>query len=180
MGVSFEEAFEAELGPLYGYLRRRLGAAAAEDVAAESFAVAYANWGRFDQTRPLRPWLYGIAANVTRRSWRNERRMLRAYARTGVDPVVVEDDSIVGRIDATSQGRKLAAALAGLGPLDREVLLLHAWAELSDAEIAVALDVPVGTVKSKLHRARQRLRNQIGADEQTSLTTLNRPSEDLR
>jgi RNA polymerase sigma factor (sigma-70 family) len=180
MGVLFEEAFEAEFGPLYGYLRRRLGAAAAEDIAAETFAIAYANWGRFDQTRPLRPWLYGIAANLTRRSWRAERRMLRAYARTGVDPVLIEDEPIVGRVDAATHVRELAAAVAALGPLDREVLLLHAWAELSDAEIADGLDLPIGTVKSKLYRARQRVRNQIGADGQTGPSTLSKTTEELR
>jgi RNA polymerase sigma-70 factor (ECF subfamily) len=179
MGVSFEEAFKAEFGPLYGYLRRRLGAAKAEDLAAETFAVAYANWGRFDQARPLRPWLYGIAANLTRRSWRAEGRMLRAYARTGVDPVVAEDETIVGRLDAESHHRELAGALATMGPVDREILLLNAWADLSDVEIAEALAIPIGTVKSKLHRGRRRLRNQIGVDGQLGATTLKAPSEEL-
>jgi DNA-directed RNA polymerase specialized sigma24 family protein len=87
MRPSFDAAFAAEFGPLYGYLRRRVGADAAEDLAAATFATAYPSWERVDLFRPVRPWLYGIAANLVRHHWRKERRMLRAYARTGVDPV---------------------------------------------------------------------------------------------
>ena len=66
MSLSFEAAFEAEFAPLYRYLRRRVGATTAEDLSAATFAIAYAKWERFDQTRPLRPWVYGIAANLVR------------------------------------------------------------------------------------------------------------------
>ena len=88
--------------------------------------------------------------------------MLRAYARTGVDPVFAEDDAAVERADADAQLRELAAALAELRRDEREILLLHAWAELTDSEIANALDLPLGTVKSRLSRAREKLRNQLG------------------
>jgi RNA polymerase sigma-70 factor (ECF subfamily) len=168
MGLSFEAAFESEFAPLHRYLRRRVGAAAADDLAAETFGTAYGNWERFDQTRPLRPWLYGIAANLVRHYWRDERRMLRAYARTGVDPVIADDeDASVARLDADARRRELAAALADLRPRDREILLLHAWAELSDSEIAAALALPLGTVKSRLHRTRERLRNRLGPEGQS-------------
>jgi RNA polymerase sigma factor (sigma-70 family) len=160
VGLSFAEAFEAEFPPLHRYLRRRVGAATADDLAAATFTIAYERWGTFDQTRPLRPWLYGIAANLARHHWRNERRQLRAYARTGFDPLAVEAvDGALERIDAGAQRRQLAAALAGLRRRDREILLLHAWAELSDGEIAEALSLPLGTVKSRLHRTRELLRN---------------------
>jgi DNA-directed RNA polymerase specialized sigma24 family protein len=56
-------------------------------LTAATFAAAYEGWARLDPERPLRPWLYGIAANLVRHHWRHERRMLRAYARTGADPV---------------------------------------------------------------------------------------------
>lgn len=167
---SFAAAFEAEFAPLYRYLARRVGAATAEDLAAATFEIAYANWDRFERGRPLRPWLYGIAANLIRRHWRNERRMLRAYARTGADPVVGEDDW-VSRIDARDRGCDLAVVLADLRPQEREILLLHAWANLTDAEIAAALSLPLGTVKSRLHRARQRVRNHIAASGQTAATS---------
>jgi RNA polymerase sigma-70 factor (ECF subfamily) len=81
--------------------------------------------------------------------------MLRAYARTGVDPVFAEDDEAVERADADMRRRELATALAELRRDEREILLLHAWAELTDSEIADALGVPIGTVKSRLSRARE-------------------------
>ena len=88
--------------------------------------------------------------------------MLRAYARTGVDPVLAEDDAAVERADADARQRELAASLGELRRDEREVLLLHAWAELTDSEIADALALPLGTVKSRLSRTRERLRNRLG------------------
>lgn len=161
MGRSFEAAFEAEFASLHRYLARRLGASAADDLAAETFAVAFRSWERLDPDRPVRPWLYGIAANLVRHHWRKERRMLRAYARTGVDPVVADEDEAVERADADARQRELAAALAELRRDEREILLLHAWAELTDSEIADALDLPLGTVKSRLSRVREKLRNRL-------------------
>jgi RNA polymerase sigma-70 factor, ECF subfamily len=167
--ASFEEVFAAEFRLLYRYLRRRVGEAAAEDLAEATFAAAFANWERLDPERPVRPWLYGIAANLLRHQWRDERRMLRAYARSGVDPVLADDDEAAARVDAGAQRRVLAAALAELRPGEREILLLHAWAELSDSEIAAALSLPLGTVKSRLHRTRERLRNRLDPDGQIAV-----------
>lgn len=161
MGRSFEVVFEAEFASLHRYLARRVGAAAADELAAETFAVAFRNRDRLDPARPVRPWLYGIAANLMRHHWRKERRMLRAYARSGVDPVFADEDAAVERADADARHRDLAAALAALRPDEREILLLHAWADLADSEIAAALDLPLGTVKSRLSRTRDRLRNQL-------------------
>jgi len=154
VGHSFDEAFAAEFAPLHRYLARRVGAAAADEFAAETFTVAFRNWERLDPERPVRPWLYGIAANLMRHHWRKERRMLRAYARTGVDPVSTEDTP-------AEDTRELAAALAELRRDEREILLLHAWAELTDTEIAAALGIPAGTVKSRLSRTREKLRNRL-------------------
>jgi RNA polymerase sigma-70 factor (ECF subfamily) len=180
MSRSFDEVFEAEFRPLHRYLRRRLGTEAAEDLAAETFTVAYRNWARLDPARPVRPWLYGIAANLLRHHWRAERRMLRAYARTGVDPVVEDLDAVVIRADAHALRRDLAQALASLRPADREILLLHAWAELSDSEIATALSLPVGTVKSRLHRTHERLRNQLDPHGQTTVKASSTPAKEPR
>lgn len=163
MTPPFEEVFRAELPALHRYLRRRVGTALADDIAAETLAIAYRLWDRFDAERPVRPWLYGIASNLARRHRRQEERMLRAFARTGVDPVISDDDAAAARADASALSRTLAAELAALRSRDREILLLRAWADLGDEEIAAALSIPVGTVKSGLHRARQRLRNRIVA-----------------
>ena len=162
MGRVFAEVFEAEFPPLHRYLRRRVGADLADELAAETFATAYANWQRFDADRLLRPWLYGIAANLLRHHWRGERRRLRAYARTGIDTVVDDIDDSLTRTAAGSHRRELAAALADLRPDELEILLLNAWADLTDVEIAEALTIPLGTVKSRLHRTRAALRNRLG------------------
>lgn len=162
MGTSFDDTFEAEFEPLHGYIARRLGFSAADDLTAETFAVAFRRWGDFDSSRPVRPWLYGIASNLIRHRWREERRMLRAYARTGADPVLAGEDVSLDRLAAQAERAMLAAALADLRREEREVLLLHAWVELSDAEIAESLSLPLGTVKSRLSRAREHLRNRLG------------------
>jgi RNA polymerase sigma factor (sigma-70 family) len=104
----------------------------------------------------------------------------RAYARTGVDPVSADDSDALDRVEPQARRRDLAAALAELRPRDREILLLHAWAELSDAEIAAALSLPIGTVKSRLHRTRERLRNRLGAHGQSAAKTLISTVEDER
>jgi RNA polymerase sigma-70 factor (ECF subfamily) len=172
VGHSFDEVFAAEFEPLHGYIRRRLGASAADDLTAETFAVAYRRWGDLDPARPVRPWLYGIATNLIRHQWRKERRMLRAYARAGAEAPVAADDTAVDRLDARMERAPLAAALSELRREEREVLLLHAWAELTDAEIAESLSLPLGTVKSRLSRGRQQLRNRLGLGGQVEATHL--------
>lgn len=162
MGRSFEDAFEAEFGPLHRYLARRLGVSVADELAAETFAIAFRRWDRLDPKRPVRPWLYGIAANLVRHHWRKEQRMLHAYARTGVDPVLAGWERADERLDAEARKRELAEALAALRRDEREILLLHAWAELTDSEIADAVGLPLGTVKSRLSRMREKLRNRLG------------------
>lgn len=179
MSHAFDQVFEAEYGPLRAYLYRRLRSSAADDLAAETFAVAYRRWGDLDPSRPIRPWLYGISSNLLKHHWRKERRMLRAVARSGTDPIVEhDDDSSVERADAQAQRRALAAALAELRLVDREVLLLHAWADLTDTEMAEALSLPIGTIKSRLHRARKQLRNRLVANGQLELKVLTATIED--
>jgi RNA polymerase sigma-70 factor (ECF subfamily) len=159
----FEAAFVATFDEVHRYIYRRLGRDAADDLTAETFAIAFARWHRFDASRPVRPWLFGIATNLLRHHYRDEERKLRAYARTGVDSVVeLPTQDVMERADAQALGRVLANGLAELRRQEREVLLLRAWAELSDEEIAAALNVPLGTAKTWLSRGRRRLRNLIG------------------
>jgi RNA polymerase sigma factor (sigma-70 family) len=147
--------FERHFDVLYGYLARRLGASLGEELAAETFATAFEKRARYSPAYPdARPWLFGIALNLARTHARKERRELRALARTGVDPLL--SGSALPEGDPTA--RELAAALAKLDRRDREVLLLFFWADLSYEAIATALSVPVGTVRSRLSRARRRLR----------------------
>lgn len=141
-----------------------MGASLADDLAAQTFTEAFARRNRYDSRWPeARPWLYGIATNLLRRHNRRERRQLQAYAREGIDPIVETDlEAILDRVDAHSARARLAGALAALKPPDRDALLLYAWADLSYAEIALALGVPVGTVRSRIHRARSITRARLG------------------
>jgi RNA polymerase sigma factor (sigma-70 family) len=160
--AAFATIFDRHHEAIHAYLRRRLDAAIAEELAAETFARALHGIARYDHDRPdALPWLYGIAANLARRHRRTEVRRLRAYARTGRDPLADEHGDAPARLDAAAAGPRLAAALAALSPNDREALLLLAWAELTYDEIAAALGVPIGTVRSRLHRARRVLRDHL-------------------
>ena len=146
------------------YVTRRLGPDAADDIVAETFLLAFRQRDRYDQDRAdARPWLYGIATNLIGRHRRAEIRLYRALARTGADPVVAPfTDQVDDRVSATTAARRLAAALAGLSAEHRDTLLLVAWGDLSYDEVATALGVPVGTVRSRLSRARSRLRRTLG------------------
>jgi RNA polymerase sigma factor (sigma-70 family) len=155
---AFEVVFDRHFDDIFRYLRRRLGPSRAEELAAETFAQAFAARRRYDsQYASARAWLYGIAVNLLRHHYRSEERQLRAFGRTGVDPLAAEELSLE-RLDAAGAGPRVARALAELAAADREALLLYAWAELSYGEIADVLGVPIGTVRSRLHRARARVR----------------------
>jgi RNA polymerase sigma-70 factor (ECF subfamily) len=106
--------------------------------------------------------------------------MLRAYARSGVDPLLSPDDEAEDRVEAEARRRELSAALAELRPQDREILLLHAWAELTDREIAAALSLPLGTVKSRLYRTREGLRNRLSPTGQSHVKAVVATSEKPR
>ena len=154
----FEEIFDRHYESLRRFLGRRMVAHSAEDLAAETFVIAFANRERFDRSRPdAKPWLYGIAVNLMRRRYRTECRELQAYARTGVDPVLDEQSEADARIDGARHARALAGAVAALSDEERECLLLYAWADLTYDEIAEAIQAPLGTVKSRIARARQQL-----------------------
>jgi RNA polymerase sigma factor (sigma-70 family) len=164
---AFTALFDRYADDVYRYASRRLGRDAADDVMAETFTIAFARRDRFDLSRPdARPWLLGIATNLIRGHRRAELRRWRAMARAvpaeGEEPDV---DRIAARLTAQAARRELAAALARLSPDQRDVLLLHAWAELDYEQVAEALGVPVGTVRSRLHRARSVLRGALAADE---------------
>jgi DNA-directed RNA polymerase specialized sigma24 family protein len=94
----FAELYDRHASPIHRYVTRRLGAGAADDVVAETFLAAFRGRRRYDMHRAdARPWLYGIAANLIGKQHRGEVRMLRAFARTGVDPVT---DSHADRVDS--------------------------------------------------------------------------------
>lgn len=153
---AFAALFDRHYDVIASFLRRRVERALADELAAETFLQAFGARERYDLTRAdARPWLYGIAANLLRRHRRAEERRLRAYARAASRPDQDAGlDAVDARLDAAASSTTLAAALASLGSGERDVLLLYAWADLSYEEIAEALAIPVGTVRSRLHRAR--------------------------
>jgi len=162
---AFAVVFERHHPAIHRYLARRLGSDMADELAAEAFAVAFSKRRRYDAAfADARPWLFGIATRLAHRHWRREERELRAYARTGVDPAVPShEERVAARADSAAAGPALAAALATLTRDERDVLLLYAWEELGYPEIAAALSISPGTVKSRLHRARSRVRQSLAA-----------------
>jgi RNA polymerase sigma factor (sigma-70 family) len=168
--ASFAELFDRHHGELYRYLRRRAGPSLAADIAAETFLIAFARRDRYrPEGQSVRPWLYGIAHNLLRSHSRSERRQWLAYARHGevpaMDPSAADAfASADSRADATAAATRIGQVLAGLPPADRDVLLLFAWADMSYADIASTLQIPVGTVRSRLNRARRQLRDETGCE----------------
>ncbi|GGY90569.1 sigma-70 family RNA polymerase sigma factor [Streptomyces nitrosporeus] len=161
----FAELFDRYAPAIHRYVARRLGRDAADDVTAETFLTAFRIRAGYDSGRAgVRPWLYGIAAKLISRHRREEVRALKLLARTGHDPVAASwTDSADDRVAAQAASRPLARALAALSEGDRDVLLLFAWADFTYQEIAEALGIPVGTVRSRLNRARRKLRTAAGA-----------------
>ena len=159
----FTELFDRYYGEIHGYVARRLGPSLAEDVASETFLIAFDRRRRYDVAFPsARPWLYGIASNLVARHRRAEVRRYRAHSRADVTHAVDRHaDRVAGRLDARALRGRLAAALVDVADRDREVLLLVAWAQLSLEEAARALGIPAGTARSRLHRARRRMRTAL-------------------
>jgi RNA polymerase sigma factor (sigma-70 family) len=160
----FAFVFDRHYDSVHRYLARRVGIDLADDLAAETFTTAFDVRRRYDAERPdARPWLFGIATNLVRHHRRSEARRLRAYARLD-RPADAEGgfEGVDARLDAERMGPAIAEALTRLSDGDRDTLLLFAWADLRYEEIAVALRIPVGTVRSRLNRARRRLRELLG------------------
>jgi RNA polymerase sigma-70 factor (ECF subfamily) len=172
----FARVFDRHYSAIHGYTARRLGPDLADDVAAEVFLAAFEQWRRFDLSQPnARPWLFGIASKVIARHRRAEARRYRAIARTahalpaGGAHAGGHAGQVAARLDAQALRGRLAAALRDIASADRETLLLVAWADLSSEEVARVLGVPPGTVRSRLHRARKKLRAALGGADPTAL-----------
>src|SRR5215472_6715419 len=162
----FGAVFDRHATAIHGYIARRLGRDAADDLVAETFLVAFCQRARYNPDQPsARPWLYGIATRLISRHRRQEVRFFRAIARTGVDPSADPAaepvaDAGARRADAQMLHRRLAGALAALSTADRNALLLVADG-LSYQEAAQALGVPPGTLSSRLARARRVVRAEL-------------------
>jgi RNA polymerase sigma factor (sigma-70 family) len=157
----FALIFDRHWRSLHAYCTSR-AAAAGEDIAAEVFRRAFDHRRRYDRRlQDARPWLYGIATNLLRHHFRSSRRKDRADRRALAFAELETTAQPLEQLEAQMLGPRLTQALQSLPVADREALLLFAWAELSYQEIALALDVPLGTVRSRIHRARARVREQV-------------------
>jgi RNA polymerase sigma-70 factor (ECF subfamily) len=159
---AFGAIFERHYAAVHGYLQRRLDESRADEIASQTFLVAFDSRSRFDRSRPdCRPWLFGIATNLAHNHRRHEIVELRAIAAMTPERGAAID-GVEARVDAERMRGLLAQALADLPAEEADVLCLLVWAELGQAEIAEALAIPLGTVKSRLSRARGRLRDALG------------------
>lgn len=160
----FAEIFDRHADEMHRYASWRLGADLADDVVAETFLIAFRRRAEYDLGRPdARPWLYGITSLKIRDHRRAEVRRHRLLAKAEASHA---DDSFdersADRMSAEQLQTRLRSVLAQLSRADRDLLLLIAWAELSYEEAAASLGLPLGTVRSKLHRIRKKARRALG------------------
>jgi RNA polymerase sigma-70 factor (ECF subfamily) len=164
----FEAIFERHHAAVYRFVAARNGHGDAGDIAAETFVRAFDRRDRFrlDRESAL-PWLFGIASNVARerrRSWvRRQRAVGKASMLVAGQDARFEGDA-TDRVDARARREELGAALASLAEEEYQALMLLAVADFSYADIAEALDIPIGTVRSRIHRARRKMRELLEPD----------------
>jgi RNA polymerase sigma-70 factor (ECF subfamily) len=129
--------------------------AAADDVAQEAFQRAFGALSRFDSRRPFGAWLHRIVVNRALDVVRSERRLV---------PLDQRENGVGGSLDEQVRDEDVLAALARLDPGRRAVVALRYWLDYSPAEIADLLELPVGTVSSRLSRALAELRTELEAN----------------
>lgn len=163
--------FDEHVDAVYGYVARRLGRDTAADVVGDVFEIALTRFDRYDDARGSeRAWLFGIATNLIRRHWRTEQRRLRATHRVANRPTVPGDSllDVAGRIDASIEAERVMVAVGELAPDDRDLLLLVAWEDTPYQVCAEILGIPIGTVRSRLHRIRRELHSAVHLHDPTS------------
>ena len=169
----FRSLYEAEFVAILGYAARRLERSSdAADVAAEVFTIAWRRIGDVPRGPDARLWLYGVARYVMSNQRRSNQRRGRLIDRLRGELQVMSNTSEPQSADLVA----VRDALRALSNDDRELLLLTTWEGLSPTEIAVAMDIPAGTVRSRLHRARQQLRRELGGDNPTAAGCTNERS----
>jgi RNA polymerase sigma-70 factor (ECF subfamily) len=164
IGLSLDEPeafgliYDRHAATVLRFLGRRVGAEAAEGLVGELFRIAFERRKTFDASRAnALPWLYGIGSNLLMKHRRGEACRLRASARMAADEAPARRAS-AGALDARLLFPRVADAIETLPDGERDALLLFAWEDLSYQGVAEALEVPIGTVRSRLNRARAQLR----------------------
>jgi RNA polymerase sigma-70 factor (ECF subfamily) len=162
--TAFGALYERHARAVYSFcFWRTSDRALAEDLSAAVFLEVWVARGRTTLTQPsLLPWLLGVAHNLVRNQWRSTRRLRAALARL---PPLLDapdhSDDVAERVDVERGMRAVRAACERLPRREREIVELCVWMELSPTEAATVLRIPVGTVHSRLHRAKARLRESI-------------------
>jgi RNA polymerase sigma-70 factor, ECF subfamily len=160
---AFANVFDRHFAFVHRYVARRASRDRADDVASQTFTVAFAHRGRYrDDLGTARPWLLGIATNLMRAEHRGDARVALIVERLGSEATTSSSGAPpAGASAASEDDGRLSMALAHLQPEQRDALLLHALGELSYAEIAAALEIPIGTVRSRISRACAALRTEL-------------------
>ncbi len=133
--------------------------ALAEDVAQEALQRVLRGLDTFDERRPLEPWVRRIAVNRALDELRRDRRLVRTQPEAA-------DTGPLWSDDAREEDLVLAKAVAGLAAENRVVVVLHYWLDYSAQEVADVLGLPIGTVSSRLSRARAELRAALEDEEE--------------
>lgn len=156
----FAVLFDRHAPHIHRYLARRAGRQVADDLVAETFLVAFAKRDRYDLSyADARPWLYGIATNLAGQHRRDVVHQYRIRQAGMAEPEVPgHAERVAADVTAQAMRTLLTQALAALPVGDRDVLLLIAWEQLTYQEVSRALGIPVGTVRSRLHLARAKVR----------------------
>ena len=156
---AFGLIYDRHAATLLRFLGRRVGAKVAEGLLGELFRIAFERRKIFDASRESAlPWLYGIGSNVLLKHRRAEARRLHANARMAGGLEAADRRAGAAALDARVLFPRVANAIEALPDDEREALLLFAWEELPYQSVAEALDLPIGTVRSRLNRARAHLR----------------------
>jgi RNA polymerase sigma factor (sigma-70 family) len=161
----FAIVFDRHAPFIHRYAHRRVGRQAADDLVAETFLAAFGKRGRYDVSYPdARPWLYGIATNFVNRHRREEVRQyrIRLAALPDLD-VPGHAERVAAEVTARDMRGLLLSAVARLRSAERDVLILVAREGLTYDEAAQALGIPVGTVRSRLSRAKATIREVLAA-----------------
>ena len=170
----FRTMFDDHFDVLRAYCLRRLPVADANDAVAEVFVIALRRHDALPDADSVRPWLYGIARNVIRHSYRSSARRSRLQRKLdGLGTEVEPSPEVV--VVRRSEDEALLAALSSLSEGDREVLMLRTWEELTAPEIATALDISVSAAEKRISRAYDRLARAI---DRTSLAQTESPSDE--
>ena len=163
--AALRQLFDDHFDALTGYSMRRANPTDAADVVAETMLVAWRRIADVPCPPATRPWLFGVARRVLANQRRGAVRRVALSERLALDLEAMSSTREPDPAVASVQNDKLRRALDALSPDDRELIRLSAWEGLSPTEIAIAFDIPPVTARTRLHRARHRLRTNLDTNQ---------------